>query len=91
MREGCECGCDYRGKEAEYELVEGVFAGPAKSEAGEGDADLGDREKFFRLREEGERDFGAGETFFGKAAEPGIADGEERDFGASEKGVDCEY
>jgi hypothetical protein len=30
-------------------------------------------------------------SFFGEAAEPGIADGEQRDFRAGEKGVHCEY
>ena len=70
--------------------VERVFAGPAEPEAGERDADLGDREEFFRLREKGESDAGAGVAFFGEMAQARIADGEQRHFGCGEEGVDHE-
>src|SRR3569623_524211 len=91
VREGGELGRDQRGEEAEDEFVERVLPSPAEAEAGEGDADLSDGEKFFGLREERQGDFGAGVSFFGEAAETGIADGQQRNFGASKKGVNREY
>ena len=70
--------------------VERVFAGPAQAETGQRDADLGDGEEFFRMREKGERDVGAGVAFFGEMAQAGIAHREQRHFGCGEEGVDHE-
>ena len=77
-------------EERDEQRVERIFAGPAESEAGERDADLGDGKQFLRLREKGEGDLCARITLFGEMAQAGIAHGEQRDFRRGEEGVDRE-
>ncbi len=74
-------------KESDGDIEEGVFAGPAEAETGEGDADLGDREQLFGLGEEGKSRLRARYSFLFEMAQARLADGEERDFGGGKEPV----
>ena len=72
------------------ELIHGLFAGPAETQAGEGHADLGDREKALRVGEEAEGDEGSSLALVGLGAEARAANGDEGDLGGGEERVEGE-
>lgn len=90
-RDGMEGGGDLRGfdglNDFQHEGVDGVFAGPTETKAGERNADLDDAKEAFRVGEQAEGGVGAGCAFIGQLAEARLAYGKECNLGAGEEAI----
>src|SRR5690349_12006475 len=69
------------------EIENGVLAGPAQTETGEGDADLRYRKQTARVGQQAEGGQGARMSVLRHLSQTGLPDGQERDFRAREKAV----
>ena len=77
-----------RREQPDEDLVDGVLAGPAQPEAGQGHADLGYGKQTAGIGQEVECGLRAGIAFLRQLAQTRMADGKQRDFGPGKESVD---